>query len=72
MSIISLVTAKKLQVVSSKTLGAEQAWDPSKNAAVTKFLDHIAEELAREYVRLMEAAGKDDSIKDQEDTKGSK
>ena len=34
----------------------EQPWTEAKNPALTSLLDHIAEELAREYVRLMELA----------------
>lgn len=37
---------------------AERAWNPDENAALAQLLDHIAEELAHEYVRLMEAAAK--------------
>lgn len=36
--------------------------DPVADAAVTALLDHLAEELAREYVRLMEKAARDESI----------
>lgn len=32
--------------------------DPVSDAAARAILDHLAEELAREYVRLMEAAAK--------------
>jgi hypothetical protein len=32
------------------------------NLALTALLDHIAEELAREYVRLMKAAADDDGV----------
>lgn len=36
---------------------------PARNgAAVTALLDHLAEELAREYVRLMEKAAHDECI----------
>jgi hypothetical protein len=31
-------------------------WTAATNPALRSFLDHIAEELAREYVRLMERA----------------
>jgi hypothetical protein len=30
------------------------AWSPAANPAVATLLDHLATELAREYVRLME------------------
>ena len=36
------------------------ATTPDSNHALTALLDHIAEELAREYVRLMKAAADDD------------
>lgn len=39
---------------------AERAWDPKQNEALAQLLAHLAEELASEYVRLMEAAAKED------------
>lgn len=36
--------------------------DPAADAAVTALLDHLAEELAQEYVRLMEKAARDERI----------
>jgi hypothetical protein len=38
------------------------ARDPAADAAVTALLDHLAEELAQEYVRLMEKAARDERI----------
>ena len=38
----------------------ELAWTPYSAPALTALLDHIAEELAREYVRLMKAAAHDE------------
>lgn len=38
------------------------ARDSAAHAAVTALLDHLAEELAREYVRLMENAARDERI----------
>jgi hypothetical protein len=35
---------------------SETVWTPEFNAAMTNLLDHLAEELALEYVRLMERA----------------
>ena len=35
---------------------SEVIWTPDLNPAMTALLDHLAEELALEYVRLMEAA----------------
>lgn len=34
------------------------AWDPGTDPAVASLLDHLAEELALEYVRLMEEAAR--------------
>jgi hypothetical protein len=39
--------------------------DPTADAAVTALLDHLAEELAQEYVRLMEKAARDERIDDE-------
>lgn len=40
----------------------EGDWGSLTNPAITALLDHVAEELAREYVRLMEnAAGVDEA-----------
>ena len=39
----------------------EVAWDPAANPAVAGLLDHLAEELAMEYVRLMEHAAEEDA-----------
>lgn len=39
----------------------EPPWDPAANPHVAKLLDHLAEELAMEYVRLMELAAEEDS-----------
>lgn len=39
--------------------------DPAVDAAVTALLDHLAEELAQEYVRLMEKAARDERIDDE-------
>ena len=36
--------------------------EPAAEAAVTALLDHLAEELAQEYVRLMEKAARDERI----------
>jgi len=40
----------------------DPAWSPTTNPAVAALLDHLAEELAREYVRLMEQAAQDDQL----------
>jgi ABC-type polar amino acid transport system ATPase subunit len=50
--------------VASELLEPEptSARDPAADAAVTALLDHLAEELAREYVRLMEKAVGDEGI----------
>lgn len=54
-----------MAVAMTKTALASTAWErdsacgPARNPAVVGLLDHLAEELAREYVRLMEEAAKD-------------
>ena len=40
----------------------ERVWDPTSNQALARLLDHIAEELAYEYIRLMEAALDDGAV----------
>ena len=44
----------------STALEADPASTPARNPAVAAFLDHLAGELAREYVRLMEEAAKEE------------
>lgn len=34
----------------------DQDWSPVDNPAVRELLDHLADELAREYIRLMKQA----------------
>ena len=46
---------------------AEQAWDPNENPALAQLLNHIAEDLARGYVRLMEAAADKDATSGSEE-----
>ncbi len=50
--------------VASELLEPEptSARDPAADAAVTALLDHLAEELAQEYVRLMEKAARDERV----------
>ena len=50
--------------VASPPMKLEQdlAWNPAANPAVAALLDHLAEELAREYIRLMEQAAHDDAV----------
>lgn len=38
--------------------------DPFADVAITALLDHLAEELAREYVHLMEKAADDERVAD--------
>lgn len=54
---IDVKTATTLRAPTPPTLGA--TWTPESNPAVASLLDHLAEELAREYIRLMEAAAMD-------------
>ena len=49
-------------------LEVERGWNARENAAVTELLDHIAEELAREYIRLMDAAAKNSITRDNKDS----
>lgn len=44
--------------------GATSVRGAAADAAVTALLDHLAEELAQEYVRLMEKAARDERIDD--------
>lgn len=39
----------------------DPAWSPAANPAVAALLDHLAVELAREYLRLMEHAAQEDA-----------
>ena len=38
---------------------SDSSWSPAENPTVAELLDHIAEMLAVEYVRLMEQAAQD-------------
>ena len=49
---------------------AERAWDAGENTALAQLLNHIAEELAREYVRLMEAAAEEDATSGRDNHRG--
>lgn len=51
-----LMTAKALPVRTAPE--PDSAWDPGSDPAVARLLDHLAEELALEYVRLMEEAAR--------------
>ena len=37
----------------------DKGWNPTTNPAVRELLDHLADELAREYIRLMKQAAGD-------------
>lgn len=39
----------------------DRDWSPATNAAFRELLDHLADELAREYVRLMKEAAAEPS-----------
>ncbi len=41
----------------------DPAWSPVANPTVAALLDHLAEELAREYIRLMEQTAQDDTVR---------
>jgi hypothetical protein len=36
-----------------------ECWNPNTNPAVRELLDHLADELAKEYIRLMKQAAGD-------------
>ena len=36
---------------------SDQGWNPATDPAVRELLDHLADELAKEYIRLMKQAG---------------
>ena len=52
----------------SDALEVERGWPPRENAALADLLDHIAEELAREYICLMDAAAKNRATPDNKDS----
>jgi len=52
----------------SGALEVERGWNSRENGALTELLDHIAEELAREYIRLMDAAAKNSTAPDNKDS----
>ena len=35
----------------------DRGWNPTTNPAARELLDHLADELAKEYIRLMKQAG---------------
>ena len=51
---------------------ADLAWNPSENAVLAQLLDHIAEELAREYVLLMELAAEEEASRRDDDPSEAK
>lgn len=51
-----LTTTKALRVRTAPE--PDSAWDPGADPAVASLLDHLAEELALKYVRLMEEAAR--------------
>lgn len=59
---MKLTMAKAIQVRTAPEPAS--AWDPGTDPAVASLLDHLAEELAIEYVRLMEAAARHDDGSD--------
>ncbi len=38
---------------------SDQGWNPATNPAARELLDHLADELAKEYIRLMKQAEKE-------------
>lgn len=51
-----MATPARRAAASQPPPGPEVSWTPDLNPAMTALLDHLAEELALEYVRLMAAA----------------
>lgn len=49
----------------------EPTWSPAANPAVAELLDHLAQELAREYIQLMEEAAEDEGAADKTDQQGA-
>jgi hypothetical protein len=41
---------------------SDQGWNPATDPAVRELLDHLADELAKEYIRLMKQAGKETPV----------
>ena len=50
---------------SSRSEEPDSGWNPAANPVVAELLDHIAEELAQEYVRLMKKAADAESRQDE-------
>ncbi len=55
-------TAATRALLAPTPLPQDATWTHESNLAVAELLDHLAEELAREYVRLMEAAASRDEL----------
>lgn len=50
---------KKAAEPGRKSESPDEGWDPNTNPAVRELLDHLADELAMEYIRLMKQAGQE-------------
>jgi hypothetical protein len=46
---------------------SDRGWNPTTNPAARELLDHLADELAKEYIRLMKQAGKETLAMDPND-----
>jgi len=46
---------------------SDQGWKPATDPAVRELLDHLAEELAKEYIRLMKQAENETPVTDPND-----
>lgn len=46
---------------------SDRGWNPTTNPAARELLDHLADELAKEYIRLMKQARKDTPAMDSND-----
>jgi lysophospholipase L1-like esterase len=53
---VTPIMMKPFQYENAHPLAAPSNWSQRMNPAVREMLDHIAEELAKEYVRLLKAS----------------
>lgn len=58
--------AKTRVALLTATPGPDPTWSPAANPAMAELLDHLAKELAGEYVRLMEKAAEAEGARDRE------
>jgi hypothetical protein len=56
---VTPIIMKPSQQENVHSLAVPSDWSQRSNPAVREMLDHVAEELAKEYVRLMEASAEE-------------